>query len=42
VLDAANQLRNIAPTLSIEKIAEKMKQLKERYFAFLTESRRPI
>jgi uncharacterized protein YutE (UPF0331/DUF86 family) len=38
VLDAANQLRNtIAHTLSIEKIAEKMKQLKERYFAFLTE-----
>ena len=38
VLDAANQLRNtIAHSLSIEKIAEKMKQLKERYFAFLTE-----
>jgi hypothetical protein len=38
VLKAANQLRNtIAHTLSIEKIAEKMEQLKERYFAFLTE-----
>jgi hypothetical protein len=38
VLDAANQLRNtIAHSLSVEKIAEKMKQLKERYFAFLTE-----
>jgi len=37
VLDAANQLRNtIAHSLSVEKIAEKMKQLKERYFAFLT------
>ncbi len=35
VLDAANQLRNtIAHSLSIEKIAENMKQLKERYFAF--------
>ena len=38
VLDAANQLRNTIPhSLSVEKIAEKMKQLKERYFAFLTE-----
>jgi uncharacterized protein YutE (UPF0331/DUF86 family) len=38
VLDAANQLRNtIAHSLSVEKIAEKMKQLKDRYFAFLTE-----
>jgi len=38
VLDAANQLRNtIAHSLSVEKIAEKMKQLKGRYFAFLTE-----
>jgi uncharacterized protein YutE (UPF0331/DUF86 family) len=38
VLDAANQLRNtIAHTLSTEKIADKMKQLKQRYFAFLTE-----
>jgi len=33
VLDAANQLRNtIAHSLSVEKIAEKMKQLKDRYF----------
>ena len=33
-----HQLRNtIAHSLSVEKIAEKMKQLKDRYFAFLTE-----
>jgi hypothetical protein len=37
VLDAANQLRNtIAHTLSADKIAEKMKQLKDRYLACLT------
>jgi hypothetical protein len=37
VLDTANQLRNtIAHSLSSEKIAEKMKQLRERYFACLT------
>jgi hypothetical protein len=38
VLDAANQLRNaIAHTLSIEKITEKMAQLKDKYLASLTE-----
>ena len=37
VLDAANQLRNaIAHTLSTEKIADKMAQLKEKYLASLT------
>ena len=37
VLNAANQLRNtIAHTLSSDKIAEKMKQLKDRYLASLT------
>jgi hypothetical protein len=37
VLDAANQLRNtIAHTLSSDMIAEKMKQLKDRYLACLT------
>jgi hypothetical protein len=37
VLDAANQLRNtIAHTLSSDNIAEKMKQLKDRYLACLT------
>jgi hypothetical protein len=37
ILDAANQLRNtIAHTLSSDKIAEKMKQLRDRYLAFLT------
>jgi hypothetical protein len=37
VLNAANQLRNtIAHTLSSEKIAEKMRQLKDRYLACLT------
>jgi uncharacterized protein YutE (UPF0331/DUF86 family) len=38
VLKAANQLRNtIAHTLSTDKIADKMAQLKEKYFASLTE-----
>ena len=38
VLDAANQLRNtIAHTLSMDKIADKMAQLKEKYLASLTE-----
>jgi hypothetical protein len=38
VLDAANQLRNtIAHTLSIDEIADKMTQLKEKYLASLTE-----
>ena len=38
VLDAANQLRNtIAHTLSVDKIADKMAQLKEKYLASLTE-----
>lgn len=38
VLDAANQLRNaIAHTLSIEKISDKMAQLKEKYLESLTE-----
>ena len=37
VLDAANQLRNtIAHSLSSEKIAEKMKQLRDRFLAYLT------
>jgi hypothetical protein len=37
VLDAANQLRNtIAHTLSSDKIAEKMRQLKDRFLACLT------
>jgi hypothetical protein len=37
VLDAANQLRNtIAHTSSADKIADKMKQLKERFLACLT------
>jgi len=38
VLDAANQLRNaIAHTLSMDKIAEKTEQLKEKFLASLTE-----
>jgi hypothetical protein len=38
VLDAANQLRNtIAHTLSIDTIADKMAQLKEKYLACMTE-----
>jgi uncharacterized protein YutE (UPF0331/DUF86 family) len=38
ILDAANQLRNtIAHSLSAEKISEKTKELKQRYFDFLTE-----
>jgi hypothetical protein len=37
ILEAANQLRNaIAHTLSSDKIAEKMKQLKNRHLAWLT------
>lgn len=37
VLDAANQLRNvIAHSLSSDKTEEKMKQLKDRFFACLT------
>jgi hypothetical protein len=37
ILEAANQLRNtIAHTLSSDKIAEKMKQLRDRYLAWLT------
>jgi hypothetical protein len=37
VLNAANQLRNtIAHSLSSEKIAEKMRQLKDQYLACLT------
>jgi hypothetical protein len=38
VLEAANQLRNaIAHTLSMDKIADKMAQLKQKYLASLTE-----
>ena len=38
VLDSANQLRNaIAHTLSMEKISDKMAQLREKYLASLTE-----
>jgi hypothetical protein len=38
VLDAANQLRNtIAHTLSMDKITDKMAQLKEKYLASLTD-----
>jgi len=38
VLEAANQLRNtIAHTLSMDKIADKMAQLKKKYLACLTE-----
>jgi hypothetical protein len=38
VLEATNQLRNmIAHTLSMDKIADKMAQLKEKYLASLTE-----
>lgn len=38
VLDTANQLRNtIAHTLSMDKIDDKMVQLKEKYLASLTE-----
>jgi hypothetical protein len=38
VLEAANQLRNtIAHTLSMDKMADKMAQLKEKYLASLTE-----
>jgi hypothetical protein len=37
ILATANHLRNsIAHTLSSEEIAEKMKQLKDQYFAYLT------
>jgi hypothetical protein len=37
VLEAANQLRNtIAHTLSMDKVADKMAQLKEKYLASLT------
>jgi hypothetical protein len=38
VLDAANQLRNaIAHTLSVEKIGDKMTQLRKKYLASLAE-----
>jgi hypothetical protein len=36
VLEAANQLRNSRPHLSMDKIADKVAQLKEKYLASLT------